>query len=133
MVLEDIGATPSYQLATPSQDSFQSVAAPAYNSGLLNPTANPAVFDDLRHNIAGHVAWDGEADSDVAASRGNDCGIQADELTAQVHQRSAGVARIDRGIGLDHVLDHEAVVEGELATEGADDARRERAVEAEGT
>ena len=58
VVLEDIGSTPSYQLATPSQDSFQSVAAPAYNSGLLNPAANPAdaVGQLLDRNFGGDVA-----------------------------------------------------------------------------
>ena len=58
VVLEDIGSTPSYQLATPSQDSFQSVNPPVYNSGLLNPAANPAdaVGQLLDRNLGGDVA-----------------------------------------------------------------------------
>jgi len=58
VVLEDIGATPSHLLSTPSQTSFQSVAAPAYNSGLLNPVANPndAVGQLLNRNLGGDVA-----------------------------------------------------------------------------
>ena len=58
VVLEDIGTTPSYQLATPNQDSYQSVANPAYNSGLLNPTANPADAQGqlLNRNLGGNVA-----------------------------------------------------------------------------
>lgn len=58
VVLEDIGSTPSYQLATPNQDSFQSVGAPAYNAGLLNPAANPAdaVGQLLNRNFGGDVA-----------------------------------------------------------------------------
>lgn len=58
VVLEDIGSTPSYHLATPAQTSFQSVNAPAYNSGLLNPAANPAdaVGQLLDRNLGGSVA-----------------------------------------------------------------------------
>jgi hypothetical protein len=58
VVLEDIGATPSHLLATPPQASFQSVAAPAYNSGLLNPVANPvdAIGQLLNRNLGGGVA-----------------------------------------------------------------------------
>ena len=58
VVLEDIGATPSHLLETPVQTSFQSVALPAYNSGLLNPVANPAdaVGQLLNRNLGGGVA-----------------------------------------------------------------------------
>jgi hypothetical protein len=58
VVLEDIGATPSYLLATPAQTSFESVGAPAYNSGLLNPVTNPAdAVGQLRNrNLGGGVA-----------------------------------------------------------------------------
>lgn len=58
VVLQDIGATPSHRLATPSQTSAQSVAAPAYNSGLLDPAANPADAEgQLRNrNLGGNVA-----------------------------------------------------------------------------
>jgi hypothetical protein len=58
VVLEDIGATPSHLLATPAQTSFQSVAAPAYNSGLLNPVVNPAaaIGQLLNRNLGGSVA-----------------------------------------------------------------------------
>jgi len=58
VVLEDIGVTPSHLLATPAQTSFQSVAAPAYNSGLLNPVANPAdaIGQLLNRNLGGGVA-----------------------------------------------------------------------------
>lgn len=58
VVLEDIGSTPSHQLATPNQDSFQSVGIPDYNSGLLNPVANSAdaVGQLLNRNLGGNVA-----------------------------------------------------------------------------
>jgi hypothetical protein len=58
VVLEDIGATPSHLLATPLQTSFQSVALPLYNSGLLNPVVNPAdaIGQLLNRNLGGGVA-----------------------------------------------------------------------------
>ncbi len=58
VVLEDIGSTPSHQLGTPQQTSFQSVGPLVYNSGLLNPVANPAdAVGQLRNrNLGGHVA-----------------------------------------------------------------------------
>lgn len=58
VVLEDIGATPSHRLETPTQTSFQSVGAPAYNSGLLDPVVNPAAaLGQLRNrNLGGDVA-----------------------------------------------------------------------------
>lgn len=58
VVLEDIGSTPSHQLATPAQDSALSVGPPAYNSGLLNPVADPAdAVGQLRNrNLGGNVA-----------------------------------------------------------------------------
>lgn len=58
VVLEDIGSTPSYQLATPNQDSFESVGPLSYNSGLLNPAANPADATGqlLNRNLGGDVA-----------------------------------------------------------------------------
>jgi len=58
VVLEDIGSTPSHLLATPAQDSALSVGAPGYNSGLLNPVADPAdAVGQLRNrNLGGDVA-----------------------------------------------------------------------------
>lgn len=58
VVLEDIGSTPSHRLATPVQTSFESVAAPAYNSGLLDPVVDPAdgIGQLLNRNLGGNVA-----------------------------------------------------------------------------
>ena len=47
---------------------------------------------------------DREADADVAAGGAEDRGVDADQLAAQVDQRAAGVARVDRRVGLDEVL-----------------------------
>ena len=54
------------------------------------------------------VGRDGEPDADVAVRtlRG-DRAVDADHLTAHVDQRPTGVARVDRGIGLDGVADRD--------------------------
>lgn len=58
VVLEDIGSTPSHRLATPAQTAAVAVGAPAYNSGLLDPTpiAAVAVGQLLNRNLGGNVA-----------------------------------------------------------------------------
>ena len=64
-----------------------------------------AVHDDLAQHVIGGVAGDREAD----ALRAHDHrGVDADHLAARGHQRPAGIAGVERGVGLDHVLDHAA-------------------------
>ena len=68
-----------------------------------------AVVDQLLDGAAGLVDRDREADADVAAlaaeaaADGGDGGVDADDLAVEVDQRAAGVARVDRGVGLDRV------------------------------
>ncbi len=62
------------------------------------------VLDELVHHAVGHVHRNREPDADVAAAAREDGGVDADELTAQIHQGTAGVARVDGGVGLDEVL-----------------------------
>src|SRR5215211_3439177 len=87
------------------------------------------MFDDLLHDAARHVNRHGEADPDVAASRGKDSGVDADELSAHVDQRAARIARIDRRIGLDEIL--VALLADTRATEGAHKPRCHGLPEAE--
>ena len=61
--------------------------------------------DQLAHHVVGQVGRNRKADADVAAGRRVDRRIDADQLAAQIDQGAAGIARIDRGIGLDEVLD----------------------------
>ena len=49
----------------------------------------------------------------------------------RVEQRAAAVAVVDRRVGLDHVVDREAVRRLDRALEGADDAGRDGALEPE--
>ena len=59
-----------------------------------------------------------------------DEGVHADDLAVEVDQRSAGVAGVDRGVGLDVILVVVVRAEFELvAALGADDPGRERVVE----
>ena len=58
-----------------------------------------------------------------------DGAVDADEFAPQVHQRAAGVARIDRRVGLDEVLVAVGIDAG--APEAADDAGRDGVLQAE--
>jgi hypothetical protein len=59
-----------------------------------------------------------------------DRGVDADELAAQIHERAAGIAGIDRRVGLDEVLVAFRVDAG--AAERADDAGGHRVAEPNG-
>ncbi len=69
--------------------------------------AHLAGGDQLVHHRAGEVGRDGEAEPDVAghrAARIEAGGVDAHQPAVQADQRAAGVAGVDRGIGLDEVL-----------------------------
>ena len=51
-----------------------------------------------------HVRRNREADADVAAGARQDLRVDADQLALRVHQRAAGVAVVDRRVGLQEVL-----------------------------
>ena len=59
-----------------------------------------------------------------------DRAVDADQVAGGVDERAAGVARVDRGVGLDEVL--EAVDAEMVAAERRHDAHRHRVAEAEG-
>jgi len=74
----------------------------------------------------------GEADPGEGPGRAADRGVHADQAPARIEQRAAGVARVDRGVGLDHVPDRPSRGRLDLAPQRADHADRERLVQAEG-
>ena len=74
----------------------------------------------------------GEADPGPGAAARKNHGVHADQASRRVEQRAAGVARIDRRIGLDHVADAHAAGALHFAAERADDAGGHGVVEAEG-
>jgi hypothetical protein len=50
VILQDIGATESWRLKTPNQDTWDSVLPPAFNDGLLDPVATLAAAKGNYHN-----------------------------------------------------------------------------------
>src|SRR5215211_4513639 len=101
---------------------------------LLDTDAEPAatklaelaeLIDHDGDRLGGH----GETKTDRAAGRRDDQRVDADDLAFEVEQRSAGIAAVDRGVGLD------VAVVGPLADVAVarrDDAGRDRTAEAEG-
>ena len=79
----------------PGQTSFRNCAS----------AANFTVLNQLSHDIAGEIDWNGKTDADVAvATAVLDGHVNADQFARQIHQRPAGIAEIDRGIGLDEIF-----------------------------
>jgi hypothetical protein len=82
------------------------------------------------HQLASHpdgrIARDGKAN---ALRDGDDGGVDADHPPLRIDQRAPRIARVEGSIGL-HDAVHEAAVFGsKVATEGADDAGRDGALE----
>src|SRR5574342_458904 len=63
-----------------------------------------AVGGELGEDRLREVHRDGEPDADRAAALAEDRRVDADRLSATVDQRSAAVAWIDGGVGLDEVV-----------------------------
>ena len=86
------------------------VAQPRRHRGLLRGdtdegAAHAAVADQFAEHEACGVGGDRKAD----ALRAHDHrGVDADDLAARRHQRSARIAGIERGVGLDQVVDQAA-------------------------
>ena len=82
-----------------------------------------------RHDDAHHVGGNGKADALRAAGAREDRGVDPDQLARHVDQRAAGIAGIDRGIGLDEEL---IVGDADLgARQRRDDAVGHRLADAE--
>ena len=63
------------------------------------------MFDQVIHDFLGNRGGSGEADALPAAVRRKDGGVDADQVAAGINQRAAGVAPVNRRIGLDKVLE----------------------------
>ena len=66
------------------------------------------VGDDLLGGVDRHREADADA-AVAAAAAGGDLRVDADDLAGRVDERAAGVAGVDRRVGLQHVVDLEAV------------------------
>src|SRR5690606_8109375 len=84
-----------------------------------------AIGDQTLRNAARDGRRDREAQPDAAprGARGADGRVDADDLALQVDQRAAGVARVDRGVGLDERLEPVVAQDALLAPDRADDPR----------
>src|SRR5436190_8106396 len=91
-----------------------------------------AARDDGGGDALDGVDGDREPDAVVAARVALDLGVDADHVAARVEQRAAGVAVVDRRIGLDRAGDRVVVRRLDGAVDGADDAGGHGAGEAEG-
>src|SRR4051794_38525452 len=90
----------------------------------------PAALDLGHDELHGRDRY-GEADARVGIAARLDLGVHADDAAVAVEQRAAGVAGVDRRVGLHGVGDREAVRGVDRAPERGDDAGRDRALEAE--
>src|SRR5271155_2600360 len=59
--------------------------------------------NELRHHAVDDVDWNREADAGVGAGRRDDSAVDPDYSAAGIEQRTARIAGIDRGIGLNDV------------------------------
>ena len=64
------------------------------------PRRFPELGELFDHRL-GEVARHGKADAERGAAFGDDGGVDADHLAVHVEQRAAGIALVDRGVGLD--------------------------------
>src|SRR6516225_2652021 len=87
-----------------------------------------AGLDELLLDVTCHIDRDGEGDAHEAAGTAEDLRVDADHFARQVKERAAGVAGIDRHVGLDEGY---VVLAGHRARCGADDARGGAVLEAE--
>ena len=91
-----------------------------------NPgTSHAAALDDLIRHPNGALDRDGETQPDRLSRVGEDRGIDTDDFSQGIHERSTGVARVDRSVRLDHVEVLAAHVSGRenIAAGSADDPR----------
>src|SRR3954447_7602704 len=96
--------------------------------GALDLAAGLDPRDDELHGVHGY----GEADAGVRVAAALDLGVHADHAAVAVQQRAAGVARVDRRVGLHRAGGGDAWGGAERAPERGDDAVRARPPPPEG-
>ena len=90
---------------------------------------DPPPLDDVLVNATGHVRGDGEADPFGAAAAADDEVVDPDHPPVDIDKRASGVARIDRGAGLEELV---GLLAGRAPPFGADDSLRHGLLKAEG-
>ena len=61
--------------------------------------------NDFVHDLSHDGNRDGEAYAEIATGAGEDGSVDSDQVAGAIDQRTAGIARVDCGIGLDVILD----------------------------
>ena len=84
--------------------------------------ANAAIAHQLQGDVERGVYADGETDALGAAGHG---GVDADDTAMTVDQGAAGIAGIERCVGLDNAVDQPAGIGAQGAAQGADDTGRD--------
>ena len=87
------------------------------------------MLEDLLEHTAHGVRGDGKADALAAAGLGKNEVVDADDLPADVDERTARVSGVDGRIGLEKIVGHLA---GEQTLARTDDALRDRFLQTEG-
>jgi hypothetical protein len=85
----------------------------------------------LRYDLVDDVDRDGEPDPGIRAGGGKNRRGDADQAAGGIEQRSSGIARIDRRIGLNDVGQFAPLTGRQPPPQGADDTGGERMVESE--
>src|SRR6202521_91675 len=98
------------------------------NGSARHPVLRPdQLVVDLRHCVRRH----GKSHARVRTRLRQDGSIDADDFTRHIHQRTTGIARVNRGVGLNKRL--ELPVGNDVAPLGRDDARGHSFLQSEGT
>ncbi len=91
-----------------------------------------SVGDQLRNDVVDGVDGDGKTDPRVRPGRALNCRVDADQPAVAVEKRTATVAWVNRGIGLDDIADRTSSHRLDFAIESADDTGSQGLVEAKG-
>src|SRR5690606_21310000 len=91
-----------------------------------------AIGDQLADYPIDGIHRDGKANTSVGTRRTVDGGVNANDATVAINERSAGVSRVDGGVGLDHVFSVVTDFRIDLSSEVADDACSQGLIKAEG-
>ena len=100
---------------------------------LLDAHTDPAAMGgtelaQLPDHVLGQIGRYGKADTDRAAGGRKDGGVHTDHRAVHVEQRSAGIAAIDRRVGLNEIVIRSGI---DIAVARRNDARRHGGAEAE--
>ena len=108
-------------MAPPGDTVATDVKSEAHAPKALDVEQFGKLFDQLTDR-------DGEADVFGVAANG---GVDADQLSQDVEQRSSRIARIDAGVRLDEIVKCDASFDVDVSAGGADDPAGDGVIEAE--